>query len=91
MPEQKKATYKACFDQQCQIELGRELAAEKTLDTQIGKLGDQCLVATKLFDLQKATTELAAKAGGSCDEAGLLRSIDQVTEKLVGQPPSFKS
>jgi len=37
--KQKTRSYKECYDQSCQIELGRELAAEKTLATKVLKLG----------------------------------------------------
>jgi len=36
---QKKRSFKECYDKSCQIEMGRELAAEKTLSTQVFKLG----------------------------------------------------
>ena len=60
MKEQKKETYKSCYDQSCQIEMGRELAAEKTLATWVLKVGETCQVTATLYDLKKGTTELAA-------------------------------
>lgn len=44
--ETRSDTYKECYDQACQIELGRELAAEVTLATQISKLGSKCVVSS---------------------------------------------
>lgn len=60
LKEQKKETYKSCYDQSCQIEMGRELAAEKTLATWVLKVGETCQVTATLYDLKKGTTELAA-------------------------------
>ena len=37
LKEQKTESFKECYDQSCQIELGRELAAEKTLSPRVLK------------------------------------------------------
>ena len=66
--EQQKESLRECYDQKCQIELGRELAAQKTLAIQILKIEDKCQLMAMLYDLKKATTEKAANAEGGCDE-----------------------
>jgi hypothetical protein len=86
--EQKKMSYKQCYDQNCQIELGREMAAEKTLATQIIKIGSSCTVNASLYDLKKAAAETAASVKGKCDEDGLLASIDKVVGELAGGLPA---
>jgi hypothetical protein len=83
LAESKMTSYKECYDQSCQIELGRELAAEKTLATQIVKLGSRCSVSIALYDLKKAATETAATTSGACDEDGLAGSLDAVVDKMI--------
>src|SRR5262245_60177125 len=41
--EQKKDSFSSCFDEACQIEIGKALAAEKSLSTQIIHLGSSCI------------------------------------------------
>jgi hypothetical protein len=84
MGEQKES-YKVCYDQACQIELGRELAAQKVLATQILKIGKSCQVTSNLYDLKRTATELAANASSSCDVDSLLGAVRTVAAKLCGQ------
>jgi len=88
--EQKSKSYRKCYDQSCQIELGREMAAEKTLATQIIKLGRTCTVNITLYDLKKAAAESASSIRGKCGEDGLLDSIDKAVQKLVGVAPAVE-
>ena len=81
--ETKKHSYKECYDQACQIELGRELAAEKTVSTQIVKLGSRCKVNITLYDLKKAATDTAATSSGECTEDGLTDAMGVVVKKLI--------
>ncbi len=80
---QKKKSYKLCFDQSCQIEVGRELAAQKTISAQLMRLAGKCTLNLSLYDLRKAATEGASSASGSCEEDGLVQSIEQAVAKLV--------
>lgn len=80
--DQKKKSYDSCYDQKCQIELGRELAAEKTLATWILKIGDSCQVTATLYDLKKATTELASAQEAACEEGSLLQAIKAISDDL---------
>jgi hypothetical protein len=79
---EKKESYRSCYDQSCQIELGRELAAQKTLSTTILPIGDTCQVTAVLYDLKKATTEQAATASATCDENAMLKAVKEVAGKL---------
>lgn len=93
LSKQKSQSYKQCFEQSCQIELGRELAAEKTLSAQIVKFSKLCTVNLTLYDLKSAATESAASVRHGCDEEGLLTSFDKAVDKLVAgastpSPPS---
>ncbi len=80
--ESKTESYKSCFDQSCQIELGRELAAQKTLATKILRIGDTCQVTSVMYDLKKATTEMAATAEADCEVNKLLVAVKKIAERL---------
>ena len=81
--EQKRASYKKCIDQRCQIELGKELAADKSLSTTIMKIGSTCTVAATVYDLKRATTERAATAEGRCSEDDILVLLKTVVQGLA--------
>jgi hypothetical protein len=85
LKEQRKESYRQCFDQSCQVEMGRELAAQKSLSTQLMKIGSVCRVTASLYDLKKAATEKAATAGANCTENELLLAVEEVGRKLLGK------
>ena len=91
-------SYAECYDASCQIEIGKELAAEKTLAGSIAKLGSKCVVTLKVFDLRTSAAERAGSGKGGCSEDDVLASleaalaamlkIDRVSEPL---PPPILS
>ncbi len=76
---------KDCYDQSCQVELGRELAAQKTLATQIFKIGSMCRVTGTMFDLRKAATDKAASTKSKCTEEDLGEALEKIAKKLTGK------
>ena len=82
LTEKKKESYKRCYDRTCQIELGRELSANKSLSASILRFGKSCTVMVSLYDLKTQTTDVSAKAKGSCAEGGLTDSIDSATARI---------
>lgn len=82
---QKKESYRECYDQSCQIEIGKELAAGKLLSTKILKLGSECTVSTVLYDLRTAATEAAADATGSCKPSALAKTVGVAITSLGGK------
>ncbi len=80
--ETKKGTYKECYDESCQIEVGKELAAQKSLASQILKLGSRCKVTLSLFDLRKAASEGAGTASGGCSEDAVVESLEKAVVNL---------
>ncbi len=85
----KRESQKRCYDQSCQVEIGRELAAQKSLSTQLIKLGSLCMVTAVMYDLRKAASEGGARAEGGCEEAAVVQSIKQVIADLVpGKTPA---
>lgn len=80
---QKKDSYKECYDESCQIPLGKELAADKILRGTISKVGKIYILSVELIDLATNTTAGAAsvKSGGS--EEDLLEAVEKVAEKIT--------
>ena len=84
LAEQKKASYEACYDESCQLEIGREVAAQQTLATRIQKLGGVCVVSLTVFDLTSAASVAASTAEGGCTEAAIFTTTKSAVAQLVG-------
>jgi hypothetical protein len=80
-----RESYKKCYDKQCQIELGRELAANKTISSSILKIGKSCVVTCSVYDLKTQTAELSAKVEGRCGADALLASLREVARKVCAK------
>lgn len=91
LSQQKNDSYKACYAESCQIEVGKELAAEKTLAGTVSRLGSRCIVALKLIDLRTATQERAGTAKGKCTVDGVVDSTDVALKQLTGGAPATGS
>jgi len=78
----KAGTFEPCFDEACQIELGKALAAEKTLAPRLVRIGDACALTATVFDLRTETTERAASERSACDAQALFSSVDQLVAKM---------
>lgn len=81
---QKSESYEACYDESCQIEIGKELAAEKSVMTQIIGVGTQCAVTATLYDLKTSASEIAATEKVHCDPDAVVIGLEKVAAKLVG-------
>jgi hypothetical protein len=82
LTEGKEASYKTCVDQSCQIELGKALAAQKSLATKILRVGSTCAMTGTLYDLRTETTAAAASAKTNCSSDALISGIDQLIASL---------
>ena len=80
--EQATESYKVCFDEKCQIELGRQLPADKLLTTSIMKIGGRCRLAGSLYDLRRQTTDFIAKEKCKCTEVALAEAVEKVAAKI---------
>jgi hypothetical protein len=78
----KAGSYSACYDEQCQIEIGREVAAEKSVMTQILAVGSKCAVTSTLWDLRKAASERATRVKVNCDPDSLVAGLEQTATDL---------
>lgn len=85
---EKAESYRACYDQSCQIEVGRELAANKVVATKISALGSRCIVASVIFDLERSATDAASSAKVECSADALTEAIERVARELAGKPRS---
>jgi hypothetical protein len=83
--ERKRESYKACYSSSCQIELGRAVAAEKTLTTKLLRVGTRCAVTAVLYDLKTETTDHAATLDTTCAEDALLDAMKRIAQGLAGR------
>jgi hypothetical protein len=79
---QVKASFSACTDESCQIEIGRELAAQKLLQTEVIRVGNQCAITSTLFDLKLAASENSATVRVGCEEEALVGAVEQAADVL---------
>ncbi|HRR74304.1 MAG TPA: SUMF1/EgtB/PvdO family nonheme iron enzyme [Myxococcota bacterium] len=78
----KRESHTDCFDQSCQIELGKAVSADKSLSSQLIKIGDVCSLQSQIYDLKTETTDAGAQAEGPCTVIGIKGCIDQVVAIL---------
>lgn len=85
---QRKASHRACYETSCQIEIGRAIAAQKSLATQLLQLGNGCALSASLYDLRTETTEQAATVRCECAPGQqLFACVDRLLDKLAGNRP----
>lgn len=80
---QKTESYRTCFDETCQIEIGKAMAAQKSLATKLLKVGGRCAIIANLYDLRREATEAAASVHTDCASQSLLAGVEQLVQKLV--------
>ncbi len=84
LTERKKDSYKTCYDQSCQIEIGKELAANKALSAQVLKVGKKCVVTMTLYDLGRAATDIGETTEGGCGEDDIMKLIRAAVDRITG-------
>lgn len=80
---EKEESYKACYDESCQIDLGKAVAAQKSVATKLLKVGTTCAITATLYDLRSETTELAASVDTRCSQEELFGGLRELARKLV--------
>lgn len=83
--EEKKEGYKKCYEESCQIELGKALAAEKSLATKLLQFGNACAISSTLYDLKSEATEKAASIRTDCSENGLMEGMEKIAKQLANK------
>ena len=75
----KQDTYKACYDETCQIDLGKALAASHILRVRIAKFGAKCVLNAELIDLRTEVTMRAGVGEADCSAEGFLEMSHSVS------------
>jgi hypothetical protein len=83
--DEKKESYKVCYDESCQIELGKAISAQKSLATKIIRIGGRCAITSSLYDLKTETTERSASERTDCSDGGLMDGMDRIARQLAGE------
>lgn len=83
--DQKTESYRECVEEACQIELGKTLSAQKSLATQLLKVGNKCAVTANLYDLKTETSEKGAMVNTGCEPDKLLEAMGKVAEQISGR------
>jgi len=83
LADQKAGSYAACVDESCQIELGKAVAAEKSLATKLIRIGNTCALTSTIYDLKTEATERAASVKTACADDALIDGIDKIVERLA--------
>ncbi len=91
LEEMKAESFSDCFEESCQVELGRALAANKTVSTSLVGAGNDCALTIAVFDLRTEATERAATAEISCAEEALLEGVRELIYRLNAPPHSPSS
>jgi hypothetical protein len=82
---EKRRSFKECYDQRCQIELGKAVAAQKSLATKLLRVGSKCALTSLLYDLKTEATDRAASVKTTCTEEALLTGVEQLARQLSGR------
>lgn len=83
LEEKRTESYQACFDESCQIELGKSLAAEISLSTSLLRIGDTCALTATIYDLRTDTSERGAVVRTGCETNDLMGALDEVAARLT--------
>ena len=83
--QMKADSYKGCYDDNCQIELGKALAASHILRSRITQFDKLCVLNGELIDLRAEVAVGAASSRGDCEEEGFLQMSEDIAKKLVAK------
>ncbi len=79
----KSDSYNACYDDSCQIELGKALAATHIRRSRITRFGSRCVLNAEMIDLRAEVTIKAASARGGCEAEGFLTMSEEVSKAVT--------
>lgn len=82
--QEQAESFKNCYDEACQIELGKSVAAQKILGSTWSKFGDACVLAIRLYDLKTELTEFSTTQEVPCTETGLKQAINNAGLDIAG-------
>jgi hypothetical protein len=82
--DMKEQSFQACFDDACQIELGKALAASHILRARVTRFGSKCVLNAELIDLKSEVAIGASSSSSTCAEEGFLGMSRDVARGLFG-------
>lgn len=82
LAEKKKESYSTCYSTECQIDVGKELAANKVLVTKILSVTTRCSVLSQLYDLRSSATDRTGSFDGGCNKETLVDGLLDVVAQL---------
>ena len=85
--EQKKESWRDCYDPACRLDLGRALAADTVLVAVVMRLGDDHTVTAELVDIAKEVTVKGVSVTFDGSEEGLKKALDRVADRIAGKKP----
>ena len=71
-----------CQDEDCLLELGKALAAQKLVSATVSAVGARCLITLSLYDLRTMTFDQAAAQRSDCAKEHLLLSLQKALDQL---------
>jgi hypothetical protein len=82
LTDQKREAHRPCYEERCQIALGKALAAEKSLSSTLMRVGERCALTLNLYDLESETAERGASVKADCRLEALLEAVERAVERL---------
>lgn len=79
----KRESYAACYDESCQLELGKALAARFLVRSELTRFGSRCVLIGELIDLKTEVTVSAGTADGGCEPEALLGAAREIVGQLA--------
>ncbi len=73
---------RGCRQQACQIEIGREVAAEAALSTVVMRLGRRCQLIAVLYDLKRAVAVGGASVASGCEAEHVTAALGELAARL---------
>lgn len=84
LTREKSGTFRDCYDERCQIELGKALAAQETLATRLLRAGPKrCSLTSMIYDLRRETSARAASAEQGCSKQEILVGLRALARQLA--------
>lgn len=80
----KKESYKDCYKQQCQIQLGQALSADTIITTRIDYSLGACTLSSRIIRLESEVVVSGGMAEFDCNPPGLKGAIKSVVAQLTG-------
>lgn len=79
----KAASYAPHVDDRSPIALGRALAADKLVVSEIFRIGEGCVLTAEIINLETEVSERAASVTSSCAQEALLGHTERIVSQLV--------